>query len=77
MASKSLARGMGTFFKDCEHPQPPWPKCPHEYKIPFTRIPPRIQIGAAAAQFTIGQLDHSGCLTAREHAGGRKPTGSS
>ncbi|SOE32610.1 hypothetical protein [Streptomyces sp. OK228] len=35
MASKSLARGMGTFFKDCEHPQSRWSKCPHEYKIRY------------------------------------------
>ncbi|WP_369251148.1 tyrosine-type recombinase/integrase [Streptomyces sp. R41] len=35
MASKSLARGMGTFFKDCEHPQARWSKCPHEYKIRY------------------------------------------
>ncbi|WKX73585.1 hypothetical protein [Streptomyces sp. XD-27] len=35
MATKTLARGMGTFFKDCEHPQSRWSKCPHEYKIRY------------------------------------------
>ncbi|KUJ38760.1 hypothetical protein ADL25_21050 [Streptomyces sp. NRRL F-5122] len=35
MAARALARGMGTFFKDCEHPQSRWSKCPHEYKIRY------------------------------------------
>ncbi|WEB38734.1 tyrosine-type recombinase/integrase [Streptomyces yunnanensis] len=35
MASKTLARGMGTFFKDCEHPESRWSKCPHAYKIRY------------------------------------------
>ncbi|MEU6198617.1 tyrosine-type recombinase/integrase [Streptomyces sp. NPDC047061] len=35
MAARTLARGMGTFFKDCEHPQSRWSKCPHEYKIRY------------------------------------------
>lgn len=35
MASKTLARGMGTFFKDCEHTSSKWSKCPHEYKIRY------------------------------------------
>ncbi|SHM51584.1 tyrosine-type recombinase/integrase [Streptomyces yunnanensis] len=35
MASKTLARGMGTFFKDCEHPESRWSKCPHPYKIRY------------------------------------------
>ncbi|WP_269857976.1 tyrosine-type recombinase/integrase [Streptomyces sp. RPT161] len=35
MATKSLARGMGTFFKDCEHPSSRWSKCPHDYKIRY------------------------------------------
>lgn len=35
MASKSVAHGMGTLFKDCEHPQSRWSKCPHEYKIRY------------------------------------------
>ncbi|MGW7068858.1 tyrosine-type recombinase/integrase, partial [Streptomyces sp. NPDC054855] len=35
MASKTLAHGMGTFFKDCDHAQARWPKCPHLYKIQF------------------------------------------
>ncbi|WP_244375403.1 hypothetical protein [Streptomyces ficellus] len=35
MASKTLARGMGTFFKDCEHPQSRWSKCPHLYKVRY------------------------------------------
>ncbi|RVU17602.1 hypothetical protein EOT10_33775 [Streptomyces antnestii] len=33
MAARALARGMGTFFKDCEHPESRWSKCPHLYKI--------------------------------------------
>ncbi|MFG3527264.1 hypothetical protein ACGF8B_10975 [Streptomyces sp. NPDC047917] len=35
MAAKSLAHGMGVFFKDCEHPQSRWSKCPHEYKFRY------------------------------------------
>ncbi|WP_232246425.1 tyrosine-type recombinase/integrase [Kitasatospora mediocidica] len=35
MATKALAHGMGTFFKECEHPQARWSKCPHEYKIRY------------------------------------------
>ncbi|MEV7145157.1 tyrosine-type recombinase/integrase [Streptomyces sp. NPDC093084] len=35
MATRTLARGMGTFFKDCEHPESRWSKCPHEYKIRY------------------------------------------
>ncbi|MFJ9338675.1 tetratricopeptide repeat protein [Streptomyces sp. NPDC101733] len=30
MATKSLAHGMGTFHKDCVHPQSRWSKCPHK-----------------------------------------------
>ncbi|MGW2340385.1 tyrosine-type recombinase/integrase [Streptomyces sp. NPDC001661] len=26
---------MGTFFKDCEHPESRWSKCPHLYKIRY------------------------------------------
>lgn len=35
MATKTLAHGMGTFFKDCTRPEAKWPKCPHLYKIQF------------------------------------------
>ncbi len=35
MATKTLAHGMGTFFKECEHPLSKWSKCPHEYKIRY------------------------------------------
>ncbi|MFD5467495.1 hypothetical protein ACFWIQ_32440 [Kitasatospora sp. NPDC127059] len=35
MAPRTLARGMGTFFKTCEHPQVRWSKCPHTYVIRF------------------------------------------
>ncbi|MFI1370327.1 tyrosine-type recombinase/integrase [Streptomyces griseochromogenes] len=35
MAARTLARGMGTFFKHCEHPESRWSKCPHEYKIRY------------------------------------------
>ncbi|MFC4032335.1 hypothetical protein ACFO3J_12680 [Streptomyces polygonati] len=35
MATKALARGMGTFFKDRVHPESRWSKCPHEYKIRY------------------------------------------
>lgn len=35
MANKTLARGMGTFFKDCEHSSSRWSKCPHEYTIRY------------------------------------------
>ncbi|TQF07090.1 tyrosine-type recombinase/integrase [Kitasatospora acidiphila] len=26
---------MGTFFKECEHPESAWSRCPHEYKIRY------------------------------------------
>ncbi|MFJ3639763.1 hypothetical protein ACIPRD_08435 [Streptomyces sp. NPDC090108] len=35
MAARTLARGMGSFFKDCEHPEARWSRCPHEYKIRY------------------------------------------
>ncbi|MEU6357347.1 tyrosine-type recombinase/integrase [Streptomyces sp. NPDC047072] len=35
MATKTLTRGMGTFFKECEHPPSRWSKCPHPYKIRY------------------------------------------
>ncbi|MFD7782291.1 hypothetical protein ACFV4Q_04250 [Streptomyces nojiriensis] len=35
MATKSLPHGMGTLYKDCEHAQCRWSKCPHEYKIRY------------------------------------------
>ncbi|MGY0459563.1 tyrosine-type recombinase/integrase [Kitasatospora sp. cg17-2] len=35
MASTGLVRGMGSFFKECEHPSSRWSKCPHEYTIRY------------------------------------------
>uniref|UniRef100_A0AAU2JYF1 Tyrosine-type recombinase/integrase n=1 Tax=Streptomyces sp. NBC_00049 TaxID=2903617 RepID=A0AAU2JYF1_9ACTN len=35
MAAKALARGMGTYYKDCEHPKSRWAKCPHFYKVRY------------------------------------------
>ncbi|WP_424707093.1 hypothetical protein [Kitasatospora acidiphila] len=35
MATINLIRGMGTFFKECEHPESKWSRCPHEYKIRY------------------------------------------
>ncbi|WP_241003044.1 tyrosine-type recombinase/integrase, partial [Streptomyces sp. CB01881] len=35
MATTNLVRGMGSFFKECEHPESRWPRCPHEYKIRY------------------------------------------
>lgn len=35
MATKTLVRGMGTFFKECEHPESRWSKCPHPYTIRY------------------------------------------
>ncbi|MEU6973893.1 site-specific integrase [Kitasatospora aureofaciens] len=35
MATINLIRGMGSFFKECEHPESRWPRCPHEYKIRY------------------------------------------
>ncbi|MFE7672799.1 hypothetical protein ACFU5N_11345 [Streptomyces albidoflavus] len=35
MAARTLARGMGMFFKDCEHPEARWSRCPHTYKIRY------------------------------------------
>ncbi|GAA2734691.1 hypothetical protein GCM10010360_26650 [Streptomyces nogalater] len=26
---------MGSFFKECEHPESRWPKCPHPYKVRY------------------------------------------
>lgn len=38
MATKTLARGMGTFFKSCEHPSTRWSKCPHPYTIRYRDV---------------------------------------
>ncbi|MDH6114347.1 hypothetical protein P3T36_000748 [Kitasatospora sp. MAP12-15] len=38
MATKQLAHGMGAFFKECEHHQSRWSKCPHEYKIRYRSV---------------------------------------
>jgi integrase len=35
MATRTLARGMGTFFKNCDHPESRWSKCPHPYTIRY------------------------------------------
>ncbi|MFF2351853.1 tyrosine-type recombinase/integrase [Kitasatospora sp. NPDC058115] len=35
MATINLVRGMGSLFKECEHPESRWPRCPHEYKIRY------------------------------------------
>ncbi|MFJ3725779.1 hypothetical protein ACIPYQ_24845 [Streptomyces sp. NPDC090045] len=35
MATKSLPHGMGTFYKDCEHPQSRWSKCPHDHTLRY------------------------------------------
>ncbi|MFD8753264.1 hypothetical protein ACFV0O_20170 [Kitasatospora sp. NPDC059577] len=35
MATRTLAHGMGTFFRTCEHPQSRWSTCPHAYVIRF------------------------------------------
>ncbi|MFD5432346.1 tyrosine-type recombinase/integrase [Kitasatospora sp. NPDC127067] len=35
MATTGLTRGMGSFFKESEHPESRWSKCPHEYKIRY------------------------------------------
>ncbi|OKJ13762.1 hypothetical protein AMK19_10095 [Kitasatospora sp. CB01950] len=35
MATTGLIRGMGSFFKECEHPESRWSKCPHNYKIRY------------------------------------------
>ncbi|MEU9996500.1 hypothetical protein [Streptomyces sp. NPDC050848] len=35
MAAKTLARGMGTFFKDCGHAPSRQAKCPHACKIRY------------------------------------------
>lgn len=35
MAAKALARGMGTFYKDCEPPASRWATCPHFYKVRY------------------------------------------
>lgn len=35
MTTSKLVRGMGTFFKSCDHPRARWSKCPHDYRIRF------------------------------------------
>ncbi|WP_406194736.1 tyrosine-type recombinase/integrase [Kitasatospora sp. NBC_01560] len=35
MATINLVRGMGSFFKECDHPESRWQRCPHEYKIRY------------------------------------------
>ncbi|MER6910454.1 hypothetical protein ABT354_02080 [Streptomyces sp. NPDC000594] len=35
MATKALAHGMGSFFKDCAHPKTGWTRCPHTYTIRY------------------------------------------
>ena len=35
MATTGLSHGMGSFFKECEHPESRWSRCPHEYKIRY------------------------------------------
>ncbi|MEU9357684.1 tyrosine-type recombinase/integrase [Streptomyces sp. NPDC048301] len=35
MAARTLAHGMGAFFKECEHPQNRWSKCLHPYTIRY------------------------------------------
>ncbi|ROR46376.1 hypothetical protein [Kitasatospora cineracea] len=35
MASINLVRGMGSFFKSCEHPESRWPRCPHDCTIRY------------------------------------------
>ncbi|WP_407835836.1 tyrosine-type recombinase/integrase [Streptomyces sp. DSM 116496] len=58
MTTRNLARGMGTFFKSCDHPQARWSKCPHDYKIRF-RGPSGRQIqesGFGTQEKAIGRL---------------------
>lgn len=43
MATKTLPRGMGTFFKTCDHPPARWSKCLHEYTIRFRNAAGRQQ----------------------------------
>ncbi|MFF0335038.1 hypothetical protein ACFYUM_20995 [Streptomyces fimicarius] len=35
MATIHLVRGMGSFFKECDHPESRWPRCPHDDKIRY------------------------------------------
>ncbi|MCD9900998.1 transposase family protein [Streptomyces sp. MT29] len=35
MATINLVRSMGNLFKECEHPESRWPRCPHDYKIRY------------------------------------------
>ncbi|WP_234362152.1 site-specific integrase [Streptomyces sp. IMTB 1903] len=35
MAAKTLPRGMGSFFKECEHSPSRWAKCLHPYKVRY------------------------------------------
>ncbi|TDT42572.1 hypothetical protein EV562_101542 [Streptomyces sp. BK208] len=35
MSATGFVRGMGSFFKKCEHPRSRWSKCSHPYKIRY------------------------------------------
>ncbi|MER6201083.1 hypothetical protein ABT234_27420 [Streptomyces sp. NPDC001586] len=51
MATKSLPHGMGTFYKDCEHSQSRWSKCPHEYTLRYRNA------AGYTAEWKAGQRD--------------------
>ncbi|MFB7464646.1 tyrosine-type recombinase/integrase [Streptomyces sp. NPDC056224] len=38
MAAKTLPRGMGSFFKECEHSPSRWAKCLHPYKVRYRDV---------------------------------------
>ena len=58
MASKSMAHGMGTFYKDCEHGPSRWSRCPHEYKIRYRSAAGRQteEEGFIVADAAVGRL---------------------
>lgn len=68
MAARALARGMGTFFRDCEHPESRWSKCPHEYKIRYRNASGKQteEAGFATQDRAIARLtemnSHAGCV---------------
>ncbi|MGW6563889.1 hypothetical protein [Streptomyces sp. NPDC054975] len=54
MAATTPARGMGTFFKECEHPATRWTKCPHLYEVRY-RDPGGKQVDEYTDEWKAGQ----------------------
>ncbi|MFF2950459.1 hypothetical protein ACFVVU_03780 [Kitasatospora sp. NPDC057965] len=70
MATINLVRGMGSLFKECEHPESRWPRCPHEYKIRYRNAAGRQteESGFATQDSTQANAHHEGVLEERRGA---------